>query len=157
MSGLSDRQVDEIAQRLAARLRGGGGATTAAVHEPAAARKSAAANESLGDGVFPDVDHAVEAAATAFRRLGEASLSLRESLVAAIRAVMLREGEALARHAWEETGLGRFEDKVIKNRLVTLKTPGPEALQPRTWTGDRGLTLTEWAPFGVIGAITPTT
>ncbi|MDO9172995.1 MAG: aldehyde dehydrogenase EutE, partial [bacterium] len=53
--------------------------------------------------------------------------------------------------------LGRFEDKVIKNRLVTLKTPGPEALQPRTWTGDRGLTLTDWAPFGVIGAITPTT
>ena len=151
MSGLSDRQVDEIAQRLAARLRGGGGATTSAVHEPAAAR------ESLGDGVFPDVDHAVEAAATAFRRLGEASLSLRESLVAAIRTAMLREGEALARHAWEETGLGRFEDKVVKNRLVTLKTPGPEALQPRTWTGDRGLTLAEWAPFGVIGAITPTT
>ncbi len=129
MSGLSDRQVDEIAQRL----------------------------ESLGDGVFPDVDHAVEAAATAFRRLGEASLSLRESLIAAIRAAMLREGEALARHAWEETGLGRFEDKVVKNRLVTLKTPGTEVLQPRTWTGDRGLTLTEWAPFGVIGAITPTT
>ena len=151
MSGLSDRQVDEIAQRLAARLRGGGGATTVAAHEPAAAR------ESLGDGVFPDVDHAVEAAATAFRRLGEASLSLRESLIAAIRAAMLREGEALARHAWEETGLGRFEDKVVKNRLVTLKTPGTEVLQPRTWTGDRGLTLAEWAPFGVIGAITPTT
>lgn len=151
MSGLSDRQVDEIAQRLAARLRGGGGATTAAAHEPAAAK------ESLGDGVFPDVDHAVEAAATAFRRLGEASLSLRESLIAAIRAAMLREGEALARHAWEETGLGRFEDKVVKNRLVTLKTPGTEVLQPRTWTGDRGLTLAEWAPFGVIGAITPTT
>jgi acyl-CoA reductase-like NAD-dependent aldehyde dehydrogenase len=151
MSGLSDRQVDEIAQRLAARLRGGGAAMAAAAHEPAAAK------ESLGDGVFPDVDHAVQAAATAFRRLGEASLSLRESLIAAIRAAMLREGEALARHAWEETGLGRFEDKVVKNRLVTLKTPGPEALQPRTWTGDRGLTLTEWAPFGVIGAITPTT
>ncbi len=151
MSGLSDRQVDEIAQRLAARLRGGGAAMTATTHEPAAAR------ESLGDGVFPDVDHAVEAAATAFRRLGEASLSLRESLIAAIRAAMLREGEALARHAWEETGLGRFEDKVVKNRLVTLKTPGTEVLQPRTWTGDRGLTLTEWAPFGVIGAITPTT
>ncbi|MCB1151227.1 aldehyde dehydrogenase EutE, partial [bacterium] len=56
-----------------------------------------------------------------------------------------------------ETGLGRCEDKVVKNRLVTEKTPGCEELRPQTWSGDRGLTLTEWAPFGVIGAITPTT
>jgi len=30
-------------------------------------------------------------------------------------------------------------------------------LRPDTVTGDHGLTLTEWAPFGVIGSITPTT
>ena len=70
---------------------------------------------------------------------------------------MLRDGDDLARLAWEETGLGRYEDKIIKNRLVTEKTPGTEALQPETTTGDHGLTLMEWAPFGVIGAITPTT
>ena len=54
-------------------------------------------------------------------------------------------------------GLGRAEDKTRKNRLVTLKTPGPEALAPAAASGDRGLTLYERAPFGVIGAITPTT
>ena len=70
---------------------------------------------------------------------------------------MLRDGDDLARMAWEETGLGRYEDKIIKNRLVTEKTPGTEALRPETTTGDNGLTLMEWAPFGVIGAITPTT
>ena len=59
--------------------------------------------------------------------------------------------------AVEETGLGRYLDKIEKNRLVAEKTPGVEALEPKTWTGDDGLTLTEWAPYGVIGSITPCT
>ena len=59
--------------------------------------------------------------------------------------------------AHDETGLGRAEDKVLKNRLVIDKTPGPEDLEPHVWSGDQGLTVTEYAPFGVIGAITPTT
>ncbi len=54
-------------------------------------------------------------------------------------------------------GLGRVEDKVLKNLLVTEKTPGPEDLAPQAVTGDHGLTLIEPAPFGVIGAITPVT
>jgi acyl-CoA reductase-like NAD-dependent aldehyde dehydrogenase len=70
---------------------------------------------------------------------------------------MLSNCEALARAAWEETGLGRVEDKVVKNRLVAEKTPGIEDLAPAAVTGDHGLTLTEPAPFGVIGAITPCT
>ncbi|MDX1740153.1 MAG: aldehyde dehydrogenase, partial [Rhodothermales bacterium] len=56
-----------------------------------------------------------------------------------------------------ETGLGRPEDKEVKNLLVTRKTPGPEDLAPAARTGDRGMTVTEYAPFGVIAAITPTT
>jgi acyl-CoA reductase-like NAD-dependent aldehyde dehydrogenase len=59
--------------------------------------------------------------------------------------------------AREETGLGRVDDKLLKNRLVIRKTPGTEALRPDALTGDRGLTLGERAPFGVIGAITPVT
>ncbi len=56
-----------------------------------------------------------------------------------------------------ETGLGRTEDKTEKNRLVTAKTPGPEDLEPTVVTGDQGMTVTEYAPFGVVAAITPTT
>jgi len=70
---------------------------------------------------------------------------------------MAEHAEELARHAHRETGLGRFEHKVIKNRLVTRKTSGTEVLTPKAVTGDNGLTLTEYAPYGVIGAITPTT
>ena len=63
----------------------------------------------------------------------------------------------IATMAVEETGLGRPEDKLVKNRLVIDKTPGPEILQPVAVTGDNGLMLTERAPYGVIGAITPST
>ena len=56
-----------------------------------------------------------------------------------------------------ETGLGRVEDKVKKNVLAASRTPGTEILQPRAFTGDHGLTLTERAPYGVICSITPCT
>jgi acyl-CoA reductase-like NAD-dependent aldehyde dehydrogenase len=36
-------------------------------------------------------------------------------------------------------------------------TPGTEDLQPTCFTDDHGLTLTERAPYGVVGAITPST
>ena len=45
----------------------------------------------------------------------------------------------------------------LKNRLVTDKTPGPEDLEVQAVTGADGMMVTEWAPFGVIGAITPVT
>jgi len=66
----------------------------------------------------------------------------------------MAQAAALARAAHEETGLGRVEDKVVKNLLVTQKTPGLEDLYPEAVTGDHGLSLIEPAPFGVIGAIT---
>ena len=59
--------------------------------------------------------------------------------------------------AHRETGLGRTEDKIIKNRLVSNKTPGTESLRAEVQTGDGGLSLFERAPFGVIGSITPCT
>jgi acyl-CoA reductase-like NAD-dependent aldehyde dehydrogenase len=70
---------------------------------------------------------------------------------------MLANAEYLAKLAHEETGLGRTEDKVRKNILVSTRTPGPEDLEPLIETGDGGMMLTEHAPFGIIGSITPTT
>lgn len=63
----------------------------------------------------------------------------------------------MSRRAVEETGLGRIEDKINKNRLVANKTPGMEILQPHCHTGDAGLTLDERGSLGVIGSITPCT
>ena len=65
--------------------------------------------------------------------------------------------ERLAYMAHAETGLGRAEDKVKKNLLVSTKTPGPEDLEPQVATGDEGMMVTEYAPYGVIASVTPTT
>ncbi len=152
---LSDRQVDLIATRLAEKMSGG----PVSRQTPAAPRSApvSAPREALGDGVFATVNDAVDAAATAFRNLDGMSLEGRRKIIASIRESMLENAEELARLAHRETGLGRVEDKVVKNRLVTCKTSGTEVLTPHAVTGDDGLTLTEYAPYGVIGAITPTT
>jgi acyl-CoA reductase-like NAD-dependent aldehyde dehydrogenase len=152
---LSDQQVDIIATRLAERLSMPNAAATPG---PAAHRPSAGSPRmALGEGIFATVDDAVEAAGIAYREFDGMSLEGRRKIIASIRDMMLEHAEDLARHAQRETGLGRVEHKVIKNRLVTRKTSGTEVLTPQAVTGDDGLTLTEYAPYGVIGAITPTT
>ena len=153
---LSDRQVDIIASRLAERMSAHARQQAPAVAAPRRAPVSAP-REALGDGVFATVDDAVDAAATAFRELDGMSLEGRQKIIASIRESMFENAEELARLAHAETGLGRVEDKIVKNRLVTRKTSGTEVLTPQAVTGDSGLTLTEYAPYGVIGAITPTT
>lgn len=111
----------------------------------------------LGHGVFATVDEAVKAARVAFEQLDAMGLDKRFTIIEAIRQVARAHASPLAKLAVEETGLGRYEDKLNKNLLVANKTPGPEELVPTAQTGDRGLMLTEPAPFGVIGAITPVT
>jgi len=152
---LSDQQVDIIAKRLAERISApsSAGANVTAASSASAIRSG----DVLGEGVFATVDDAVQAAGIAFRELDGMSLEGRQKIIASIRESMLEHAEELARHAQRETGLGRVEHKVIKNRLVARKTSGTEVLTPHAVTGDNGLTLTEYAPYGVIGAITPTT
>lgn len=110
-----------------------------------------------GAGIFSDMDRAVAAAMDAHLQLMAMSLERRSKIVAAMREVSLSHAVELAELAHRETGMGRPEDKTLKNRLVAAKTPGTEILEPRAFTGDRGMTLIERAPYGVVGAITPST
>jgi aldehyde dehydrogenase len=108
-------------------------------------------------GVFADVDSAVSAARRAFEQNEAAPLESRRRWVQAMRDVARKHVGELARHAVDETGYGRVDDKLKKNLLCIDKTPGPEFLRPVAFSGDDGLTLVERAPYGVIGSITPTT
>ncbi len=108
-------------------------------------------------GIFTTLDEAVNAASRAFIEFQSFPLRSREAMIANIRRELNERTELLARMGVEETGLGRYEDKLRKHALVINKTPGPEILRPESQSGDRGLMLTEWAPYGVIGAITPVT
>ena len=109
-------------------------------------------------GIYDDVDSAVKAARAAHDQLvDKLKMADRDRIIAAMRARTHDLLERIAVMAVEETGLGRVDDKINKNRLVADKTPGTEILRPWAQTGDDGLVLVEHAPYGVIGAITPTT
>jgi acyl-CoA reductase-like NAD-dependent aldehyde dehydrogenase len=149
MASLSDRDIEAIARRIVADLQAAPGAP------PAAGLPDAASATGLG--VYSTVDEAVQAARRAQPVFARLPLRTRAQIIAAIRQTMIDNAAALARAAHEETGLGRVEDKVVKNLLVTERTPGLEDLAPQAVTGDHGLSLIEPAPFGVIGAITPIT
>jgi len=153
---LSDDEVQGIIDRVQGRMAAAAGASRPA-RSLAAADELGAAEALLGDGIHPTIDAAVGAAQLAFASYRQMGLESRRVIVEAMRAAMLRDGERLAYMAHAETGLGRAEDKVRKNHLVTTKTPGPEDLEPQAVTGDEGMMVTEYAPYGVIGSITPTT
>jgi aldehyde dehydrogenase len=108
-------------------------------------------------GIYADADQAAIAARRGFEANERLPVQTRVKMVQAMRAVTLANLEALSRYAVEETGLGRYADKLSKNRLVAEKTPGLEILRPQATTGDDGLMITERAPYGVILAVTPTT
>ena len=156
MSTVDQAQVQEIIDRVKARFADAGPPHTGAGLRAQAELEEVAEIE-LGDGIFRTIDEAVASAARAFREYQKIGLGGRYAVVDAVRQSMLEESERLAHMAHQETGLGRPEDKVIKNRLVATKSPGPEDLEPQAVTGDAGMMVTEFAPFGVIGAVTPTT
>lgn len=160
MPPLTDSEIEAIARRIASDLAGEKAAPAAGaapVPRDAAGPGASRAGGGAGSAVFPTVHEAVEASRRAQPAFARLPLSVRARAIEAIRETMRREGAALAKAAHEETGLGRYEDKVVKNSLVTEKTPGLEDLAPRAVSGDHGLSLMEPAPFGVLGVITPCT
>lgn len=108
-------------------------------------------------GVFSDMNDAIEAAKKAQKIVGRMSMDQRENIISNIRKKTMENAEILARMGVHETGMGNVGHKILKHQLVAEKTPGTEDITTTAWSGDRGLTLIEMGPFGVIGAITPCT
>ncbi len=110
-----------------------------------------------GSVLYETMPEAIAAAKSAQEKFKGMGLELRRKVIEAMRVAAREQAETLAKSAAAETGMGRWEDKIKKNLLAADKTPGVEDLQPVAYTGDRGLTLIENAPFGVIGAVAPST
>src|SRR5258708_9994625 len=108
-------------------------------------------------GIFDDRDQAVSAANRGFEIWKETRIETRAKCIAAVRKVCLDRVEEIAKQAVAETGLGRVDHKVIKNRNAIEKTPGLEILDTIAFTGDDGLTLHERAPCGTLLSITTST
>lgn len=150
---MNESQINAIVEQVVRKLSKELGALPPSVPAPG----KAPAFVQKRPGVFDDLDAATAAAAKAQQDWVRLPVETRERCVEAMRETTRRHAEELATMAVAETGLGNVKDKIAKNLLCANKTPGMEILRPLASSGDHGLMLTERAPFGVIGAITPST
>lgn len=137
---ISDAQIKDIVTKVMSSLQ---------------EEQETSSNSQLG--VFEDMNEAIEATKKAQKIMRNLSMDVREKIISNIRRKTIENAEKFARLGVEETGMGNVGDKILKHQLLAEKTPGTEDIQTKAWSGDRGLTLVERGPFGVIGAISPST
>ncbi len=146
----TEAQIEEVVKRV---LLGLGGAAPRAKCEWSAeeyeGRKFV--------GVYADMNDAITAATAGYKAVRAMTLAERERIITAIRELCRKEAPVMAALGVAETKMGKVEHKVAKHILVADKTPGTADIVAQVKTGDCGLTLTEMAPFGVVGSITPST
>ena len=107
-------------------------------------------------GVFPDASEACEAAGAAFLQLKEKGVEARAKVIEIVKTMADANAVEWGRIELEETKIGRYDHKIEKLKILKL-VPGVEWLRPDARSGDHGITLEEYTPFGVIGAVTPST
>jgi aldehyde dehydrogenase len=118
----------------------------------------ASRNGSTGrHGVFTDVEAAVQAATAAQQAFERRGLDDRRKAVACIRQICSEQAEQLGREELEETKIGRLSAKIEKLKVIADRIPGVEFLKTEAFSGENGIALQDYAPFGVIGVITPVT
>ena len=108
-------------------------------------------------GVYSDMNEAVESAHEAFLQYQSFDIQDRKKFTDAVRQVTLDFKEEFSRMAVSETKMGRVEHKIAKHVNVAKHASGMEFLQPKSWSGKNGLAIEEYAPWGVIGNISPST
>src|SRR5262245_53805985 len=140
---VTDELIRGVVQQVLASMRNGG----------APSRNGHASRR----GVFADVNDAVSAASKAQREFEQRGLGDRRKAVACVRKICLEQAETLGREELEETKIGRLPDKIEKLKVIADRIPGVEFLKTEAFSGENGISLQEYAPFGVIGVITPVT
>ncbi|MBE6624859.1 MAG: aldehyde dehydrogenase EutE [Ruminococcaceae bacterium] len=146
----TEAQIEQIVASVMSQLKGDAPA-------PKGEYCSAGYNGRRYIGAFEDMKDAIDAAEQGYKAIRAMSLEQREKLIAIIRDLCRSEAPTMAALGVGETKMGRVDHKIAKHILVADKTPGTSDIVAQVKTGDYGLTLTEMAPFGVVGSITPST
>lgn len=107
-------------------------------------------------GIFADVDQAVTAATEAQKKLIKLSLDDRDAIIKLVKKMARDNAEPWGKMEFEETKIGRLDHKIEKLKILEL-VPGVEFMKTNATTGSNGVCLEEFAPYGVIGIITPVT
>ncbi len=154
---MDDRHISEIVKRVLAEMQK---MPNPPQNNPTGGHVATCAGGAVSggrDGVFEDIEQAIQAAKRAFQQLADVSLEDRKRFIEVIRETSRKNNQAWSELIVRDTGMGRVDHKIIKNELAYEKTPGPEELETVCLTGDKGMMLEEYASFGVIGTITPST
>ena len=146
----TEAQIEQIVASVMSQLKGDAPATKGKYD-------GAGYNGKSYIGVFEDMADAIDAAESGYKAVRAMSLEQREKVIAIIRDLCRAEAPTMAALGVDETKMGRVDHKIAKHVLVADKTPGTSDIVAQVKTGDYGLTLTEMAPFGVVGSITPST
>lgn len=107
-------------------------------------------------GVFSDANEACVAAQEAYLQLKEQGVAARRKIEEIVKKLSDQNAEPWGRMELEETKIGRLDHKIEKLKIIQL-VPGVDWLRPDGRSGDHGLMLEEYTPFGVVGAVTPST
>jgi aldehyde dehydrogenase len=161
MSAVNETLIRDVVADVLARL---GNVPAAAA--PAAAAKAdcgcngkshAASSGARGKfGVFQDANEACAAAHESFLQLQKGGIAARVKIVEIVKAMAEANAEVWGKLELDETKIGRLDHKIEKLKIIKL-VPGVEWLRPDARSGDHGITLEEYTPFGVVGAVTPST
>jgi acyl-CoA reductase-like NAD-dependent aldehyde dehydrogenase len=143
---ISDQQIRAIVEKVVRTVRQGQAAAGVGPEVSCA-----------DSGVFSDMNSAIEAAHQAFLLLRQFGPQQRMRIINRIRKTILDNKEKLSRMVLDETKMGRYEDKVLKHIFAATSTPGVEEITPKSWSGNNGMAIEEYAPYGVIGAALPST
>ena len=163
MSAVNETLIRDVVADVLARL---GGVPAAAKAAPPQAAKAdcgcngkglAASPGARGKfGVFADANEACAAAHESFLQLQKGGIAARVKIVEIVKAMAEANAEVWGKLELDETKIGRIDHKIEKLKIIKL-VPGVEWLRPDARSGDHGITLEEYTPFGVVGAVTPST
>jgi len=145
--------VQDVVAEVMRRLKSGGPAPAA----DKSASPASASIEGVGRyGIFTNVDAAALAATEAQQKLVDLSMDDRDGIVKLIKSLARDNAIPWAKLEFDETKVGRLDHKIEKLKILEL-VPGVEFLKTNATSGSNGLCLEEFAPYGVIGVITPVT
>lgn len=152
--------VQDVVAEVMRRLGRGNGSVRAGEDAPANENRFGRSHEAalpLGQyGIFADVDQAVAAATEAQKKLIKLSLDDRDAIIKLVKKMARDNAEPWGKMEFEETKIGRLDHKIEKLKILEL-VPGVEFMKTNAMTGSNGVCLEEFAPYGVIGVITPVT
>jgi aldehyde dehydrogenase len=142
MATIDEKLVSKVVSEVLARLQ---------------TQSRSAAPSQTSFGVHEKMEDACEAAHRSFEKLRELGVSARKKAINVIRRLCVAKAKEWGEIEFAETKIGRLDHKIEKLKICGDLVPGVEFLERMAFSGDFGLTIIDFAPWGVVGAVTPST